>query len=100
MFAIKEMRQRAGLTQAQVAEVLGMSTKGYYKWEHEERDISMKDAITLARLFDCTLDELAGRTTPSGQSLAADERHLVDSYRATDDRGKATIKAIADSQRN
>lgn len=98
MFAIKEMRQRAGLTQAQVAKVLGMSTKGYYKWEHCERDISMRDAITLAHLFGCTLDELAGRTPPSAVSLAADERHLVDSYRSTDDRGKAAITAIADSQ--
>lgn len=99
MFAIKEMRQRSGLTQAQVADALGMSTKGYYKWEHAERDISLKDAIALADLFACTLDELAGRVPPSASRLDDDERAIVDEWRSTDERGRAAIMAVARSQR-
>lgn len=99
MFAIREMRQRSGLTQSQVADALGMSAKGYYKWEHEERDISLRDAIALADLFACTLDELAGRVPPSAPAIRADEAEVVEVWRSTDERGRAAIMAVARSQR-
>lgn len=99
MFAIKEMRKRAKMTQADVAEKLGLTENGYYKWEHEERDISLKDAMRLAELFDCTLDELAGYSPPSGGVITQDERQIIDLYRSTDARGRTTIFAVAQAQR-
>lgn len=99
MFQLQRMRQLANMTQKDVAAVLGISAKGYYKWEHEERDISLRDAITLADLFHCSLDELAGRTPPTSAILNDDERTLIDAYRSTDARGRGTIAAVAQSQR-
>lgn len=98
MFAFQEMRVRAGLTQQQTADALGVSRSRYASWEREDREINLDDAIRCANLFGCTLSELAGQH--HRDELAADERHLVDSYRSTDDRGKAAITAIADSQRS
>ena len=98
MFAISEMRVRAGMTQQNVADALGVTRSRYASWEREDRDINLDDAIRLADLFGCTLSELAGQKPPSVE-LTSDERHLVDSYRSTDARGKAAIAAIAESQR-
>lgn len=62
MFAIKKKREEAGLTQQEVADKLGIKKPRYGDWERETREINLRDAIRLADLFECTLDELAGRT--------------------------------------
>ena len=98
MFAIKAMRDRAGLTQAQTAEALGVTKKRYINWEHEEREINLRDAIRLTELFGCTLDELAGREMPKS-AISLEEKQVIDLYRSTDARGKAAIAAVAASQR-
>lgn len=99
MFAIKEMRMRAGLTQAQVAQAIGRTESGYVKLEHEDRMLGLDDAIALADLFACTLDELAGRVPPSAPAIRADEAEVVEVWRSTDERGRAAIMAVARSQR-
>lgn len=60
MFNIKEMRERAGMTQQEVADTLGVKKGRYGDWERETREINLRDACRLADLFGCTLDELAG----------------------------------------
>lgn len=98
MFQIKRMRNRAGLTQQQVADALGISKGRFGSWEREDRDINLVDAVRLADLFRCTLDELAGYEPPSS-ALSASELQLIDDYRSTDDRGRRNIAAIAAAQR-
>lgn len=86
MFAIKKMRERAGLKQQEAAEKLGITTKRYGNWEREDREINLRDAIRIADLFGCTLDELAGRDFPAATSppLSGDERDLLEAYRAVE----------------
>lgn len=93
MFRIKEMRVRAGLTQTQAAAALGVKPFTYGDWERETTTINLKYAIMAADLFECSLDELAGREwhDESGYDLDRDERTLVDAYRSTDARGKRAI---------
>ena len=62
MFAIKKMRSRAGLSQQEAADALGVKKARYGDWERETTTINLRDAIRLADLFKCTLDELAGRS--------------------------------------
>lgn len=94
MFAIKKMRMRAGLTQQEVADALGIKKPRYGDWERETREINLRDAIRLADLFHCTLDELAGRPWPT-EGLSPAERELVESYRAANPQGRASIDAVA-----
>lgn len=47
----REVRQKARLTQAQLAHLLGMSVSGYRKWEQGQRRIS-GPAATLLRLIE------------------------------------------------
>ena len=98
MFRIGEMRLRAGLTQQQAADALGVKKGRYGSWEREDRDINLVDAVRLADLFRCTLDELAGYEPPSS-ALSASELQLISDYRSTDDRGRRNIAAIAAAQR-
>jgi len=46
----REVRQRARLTQAQMAPLMGMSLSGYRKWEQGQRRVS-GPAATLLRLI-------------------------------------------------
>jgi len=94
MFRIKEMRERSGLSQKDVAAHLGVKVPRYGDWERETTQINLRDAIRLADLFQCSLDELAGRTWESDQ-LSTEEQEVVNSYRSTDRRGKDAIMRTA-----
>ena len=103
MFAIKKMRKRAGLMQSEAAKALGMPVRTYGGYEREERQINLREAIELAELFSCTLDELAGRNfvPASGEpssDLSSDERYVVEAMRSTDARGRAAIMRNAEGE--
>ena len=99
MFAIKKMRESAGLSQQDAADALGETKRRYGGWEREEREINLRDAIRLADLFGCTLDELANHHVERAfPSLTPDERALLAAYRSTDLRGRDTISVVAERQ--
>lgn len=104
MFEIKKMRIRAGLSQQQAADALEIKKARYGDWERETHIVNLRDAIRVADLFNCTLDELAGREWPPPStatavgSLASDERDLIDLYRDTDARGKGAIMRTAEGE--
>ncbi|MFG1933341.1 helix-turn-helix transcriptional regulator [Mycobacterium sp. NPDC048908] len=54
---IREARRRAGLTQAELAEVAGTSQSGIARWESGRTSVSLDDVIRLVRLcgFDLEL---------------------------------------------
>lgn len=96
MFAIKKMRELAGMTQQEVADALGIKKPRYGDWERETREINLRDAIRLADLFHCTLDELANHHVEQAfPSLSPAERELLAAYRDTDERGRMAIDAVA-----
>lgn len=45
-----------------VAQAVGLSIMGYYRYERGEREPSMSTLIALADYFDVSLDYLVGRT--------------------------------------
>lgn len=96
MFAIKKMRESAGLSQQDAADALGETKRRYGGWEREEREINLRDAIRLADLFGCTLDELANHRVESAfPSLSPEERALLDAYKTANPQGRAAIDAVA-----
>ncbi|OUL23040.1 transcriptional regulator [Nostoc sp. RF31YmG] len=58
---IMRLRARAGLTQRQVAEALGMTVQTVSNWENGVRipKLSPKETISLCRVLNCSLEELA-----------------------------------------
>lgn len=59
---IRALRVERGLTQREVAEVLGICQTGYSKYETGENDIPSAALIRLAELYHTSVDYLLGLT--------------------------------------
>lgn len=57
---LKEMRKRAGLTARDVALEMGVSFQNVYNWENGSYLPPTKRLPEIARLYNCTVDELLG----------------------------------------
>ncbi len=57
---VKEMRERAGLTQKQLADALGITQQSVYYYESGDRDIKSSTLIDMSRILGCTVTELLG----------------------------------------
>jgi len=55
---IKEQRNRLGLSQERIAELIGTSRQAVTKWESDKSIPCMENLITLAEIFDTPLDKL------------------------------------------
>lgn len=53
---IRELRIKAGLTQKQIGEVLGVKQSQYQRWECGKRDFPIKELVQLANFFGVTTD--------------------------------------------
>lgn len=58
---IKELREQQGLSQKKVAEMLGMHTTQYQRYETGERKPAIDFLIQIADLYGVSLDYLVGR---------------------------------------
>ena len=96
-FNIALMRTYAGLNQQQVADALGIKKARYGDWERETREINLRDAIRLADLFGCTLDELANHKVQSRPSTSPDEQRMLDVYRDAPQEQRYMIDALIDA---
>ena len=59
---IRDMREDADLTQAQVAQMLGIAQTVYSRYERGFQTIPLGLLIQLADYYDVSLDYLVGRT--------------------------------------
>lgn len=59
---IKELREEAGLSQAQIAKNLHMHRTTYVRYENGEREIPLNIAILLAKYYNVSLDFITGLT--------------------------------------
>jgi transcriptional regulator with XRE-family HTH domain len=55
------LREAAGLTQAQLADKLGISARAYAFWEREPISLKAEQIATLADVLGVTADEVVGR---------------------------------------
>lgn len=56
--SFKEQRKRAGLTQMEVAKQLGVTDAAVNQWETGKTMPSAKRLADVAKLYNCTIDEL------------------------------------------
>ena len=57
---LRDTREDADKTQAEIADLLGVSRQHYSMYERGERELPMHHFITLARYYNLSLDYLAG----------------------------------------
>lgn len=58
MNRIKELRKQKKVTQKEVAEAIGVTRRGFQKWENGESQITLQNAIQLADYFGVPLTYL------------------------------------------
>lgn len=59
---IRELREDNDLTQAECAKKLYMQREQYRRYETGEREIPLNIAIMIAKLYDVSIDYIAGLT--------------------------------------
>ena len=85
---IKEIRLRKGMSQAEVASALGVSSVVYSRYETGSREPSADVLIQIANIFDVSLDYLLGRMEIEGTALTEYESQLLIASRNADDRAR------------
>ena len=55
---LKDLRLQAKKTVAEVAKVLGTANSSYYSYEQGVRRISLEQVLVLAKLYDCSAEEV------------------------------------------
>jgi transcriptional regulator with XRE-family HTH domain len=66
---LRAFREERQLTQARLAELLGVSPRVYNRWEKGVTKPHFDTVVRLADILQVTLDELAGRKEPSTERL-------------------------------
>ena len=85
---IKDIRLRKGLTQADVAAALGVSSVVYSRYETGKRQPSIDMLIQMADIFGVTVDFLLGRKDIEDSTLSDYELQLLIASRKADERAK------------
>ena len=62
MNRLKELRQKRGLLQSDIAKIIDKSDRAVGQYEREERDPSSETWIKLANFFNVSLDYLLGKS--------------------------------------
>ena len=57
---LRDLRNDADLTQADIAKLLNVSRQHYSMYERGDRELPMHHFITLAKFYNVSLDYLAG----------------------------------------
>ena len=71
---LKKFRIAKGLTQNQIADVLGVSQNAVYNWENGRREPSLGAIKQIAEILDTTMFDLIGEEYKNGDSLDEFER--------------------------
>ena len=85
---IKDIRTRKNMTQADVANALGVSSVVYSRYETGARQPSTEVLIQMADIFGVTVDYLLGRQKIENSTLSSFEIQLIDASRNADERAR------------
>lgn len=78
---IKELRKKAGLSQLELAERLGVSRSAVSSWEVNRNEPNIQDISKMSALFRCPLNMLIDPDNMDYHFLLQDEEQLLKDYR-------------------
>ena len=97
---IRDLREDADMTQKQVAEKLFMQLTQYRRYECGESELPMNIAISIAKIYDVSLDYIAGLTNDkrglTRSTLPDDETGLIKTFEQLNNEGKFRLLERAD----
>lgn len=102
-YKFKEARKSAGLTQKEVATVVGVNQNTYSYWENGKTKIDSESLAKLSELFGVTtdflLDKAPCKTTVDSvndkPAVRSDEEKLLGVYNSLDQESKTQLMSVA-----
>ena len=94
---LKLLRQAKGISQQQLAHVLGLSQQSINKYENHNVEPDIATLIKMAQFFETSVDYLIGNSidfTPQNQEHSFNEQKLVFAYRMLDDAEKTCVDTV------
>lgn len=70
-------REKAGMTQAQLAKKLGVRPNTVWKWENDISNPSLNTIQEVTKIFNCTIDELINPIQPRREKTRAGETETI-----------------------
>ena len=102
--SLKEQREKAGISQSQLALEIGVKQQNLSRWESNSNVPNVVDCIKLADYFNISFDELVGRVNYAtgnieiiGEKLSDKEQKLIDCYRSLTEDGKSAFVSMAEN---
>lgn len=101
---LKELRNKKGISQQQLADVIGTSQQSINKYENHSIEPDIDTLISMAKFFNTSVDYLIGNTKVNHvienvkpNDLNQDETELIESYRNLSKKRKESIHIIMDN---
>ena len=96
MIKLLELRTEKGLSQREMAALLKISQGTYNNWENGRTQPSIEQLISLAVIFDVSVDYLIGNaeeisSVHFGEMITQEEKLLLKYYRSLDEEAKAAL---------
>ena len=98
---LKFLRQRAGISQQQLADIVGLSQQSINKYENHDIEPDISALIAFANYFNTSVDFLVGNTEidhvielVAPYDLTKDEADVIDGYRRLSRSEKESIKNV------
>lgn len=92
---IREIRIKAGLTQAQLATKVNVVTQTVGNWERGETEPNVAQVWDCAEALGCTPNDILGWKK---ETLSPDELRLIEMFRLSDPRGRDNLLHMADHE--
>ena len=79
---LKELRKQKGLTQLQLATLLGIKQQYYSRYESNIAEPPIEIICKLADIFEITTDELLGHKTSENEldTISFEDRQAINTY--------------------
>ena len=101
---LKKLREEAGISQKQLAELIGVSQQSVNKYENHNIEPDIEVMIRIADYFNTSVDYLIGHTdvrrkieATHAYELNADESAVIEGYRTLSEKQKHCIVAVIKS---
>ena len=90
MNRISELRKKAGLTQGQLGEILGMSQQAISKYENSDENISGDILIAMSKIFKVPIEDILCKEEKNTQKDYDTKREIFDLYKSLDQYNRDT----------
>ena len=91
MIRLRELRERANMTQRQVAAVINVRNTAVSQYERGDRQLDPDKICALCDLFGCTADYLLGRSDTPAPAITEEDARLIEAYHDADPRDRAFV---------